>query len=178
MEREILQRERHEPEYAILLAVIALAAIGILMVYSSSALRAYIREDDALAIVGPQILWGAIGIGVISLVERYGRRAQADWRPSRSRFFARLSAMRVIQPAKRVVYFLTGEGEADPEDTGDNGLSQAVNLLKRQNYEIRPLNLQITGTMSLSSAAKLGATPASALRRRCAGRGARPGPRA
>ena len=35
-----LQRERHEPEYWILVAVVALAAIGILMVYSSSAIKA------------------------------------------------------------------------------------------------------------------------------------------
>jgi cell division protein FtsW len=32
------------------------------MVYSSSAMRAYVQQDDTLAIVGPQILWGALGI--------------------------------------------------------------------------------------------------------------------
>ena len=37
--------------------VVALAAIGILMVYSSSAMQAYIKRDDTLAIVGPQIFW-------------------------------------------------------------------------------------------------------------------------
>ena len=39
----------------ILVAVVALAAIGILMVYSSSAMRAYLQRDDTFAIVGPQI---------------------------------------------------------------------------------------------------------------------------
>jgi cell division protein FtsW len=58
----VLRRERHQPDYSILLAVVALAAIGILMVYSSSAMRAYIERDDTLAIVGPQIFWGALGI--------------------------------------------------------------------------------------------------------------------
>jgi cell division protein FtsW len=59
---DVLRRERHQPDYSILLAVVALAAIGILMVYSSSAMQAYISSDDTLAIVGPQILWGALGI--------------------------------------------------------------------------------------------------------------------
>ena len=38
----VLRRELHAPDYSILLAVVALAAIGILMVYSSSAMSAYI----------------------------------------------------------------------------------------------------------------------------------------
>ena len=59
---DVLRREHHQPDYSILLAVVALAAIGILMVYSSSAMQAYISSDDTLAIVGPQILWGALGI--------------------------------------------------------------------------------------------------------------------
>jgi cell division protein FtsW len=62
----VLRRERHQPDYSILLAVVALAAIGILMVYSSSAMQAYISSDDTLAIVGPQILWG--GLGIIAMV--------------------------------------------------------------------------------------------------------------
>jgi cell division protein FtsW len=60
--KPILQRERHEPEYGILVAVVALAAIGILMVYSSSAIKAFLQRDDTFAIVGPQILWAALGI--------------------------------------------------------------------------------------------------------------------
>ena len=54
---DVLRRERHQADYSILLAVVALAAIGILMVYSSSAMQAYIQRDDTLAIVGPQIFW-------------------------------------------------------------------------------------------------------------------------
>ena len=60
-----VQRERHEPEYAILLAIVALTAVGILMVYSSSAMKAYLERDDTFAIVGPQIVWGALG-GTVS----------------------------------------------------------------------------------------------------------------
>ncbi|MEW6224044.1 MAG: putative peptidoglycan glycosyltransferase FtsW [Chloroflexota bacterium] len=57
-----LQRERHEPEYGILVAIVALAAIGILMVYSSSAMKAYLARDDTFLIVGPQIQWAAVGL--------------------------------------------------------------------------------------------------------------------
>ena len=47
---------------ASLILIVTLAAVGILMVYSSSAMRAYLQKDDTFAIVGPQILWAALGI--------------------------------------------------------------------------------------------------------------------
>jgi cell division protein FtsW len=69
-----LQRERHEPEYGILVAVVALAAIGILMVYSSSAMKAFLQRDDTFAIVGPQIQWAALGVVAMLLVMRMDYR--------------------------------------------------------------------------------------------------------
>jgi cell division protein FtsW len=71
---DVLQRIRHQPDYSILIAVVALTAIGILMVYSSSALRAYIQQDDTLAIVGPQILWGAVGLVAMVVTMRIDYR--------------------------------------------------------------------------------------------------------
>jgi cell division protein FtsW len=71
---DVLRRERHQADYSILLAVVSLAAIGILMVYSSSAMRAYIERDDTLAIVGPQIFWGALGILAMLLTMRLDYR--------------------------------------------------------------------------------------------------------
>ena len=71
---DVLRRERHQPDYSILLSVVALAAIGILMVYSSSAMHAYIRDDDTLSIVGPQIFWGAMGILAMLVVMRIDYR--------------------------------------------------------------------------------------------------------
>jgi cell division protein FtsW len=56
------QRQRHEPEYLVLFAVVALTAIGILMVYSSSAIRAYVNEQDTFAVVGPQLAWAVLGV--------------------------------------------------------------------------------------------------------------------
>ncbi len=57
-----VRRERHEADYVILVVVVALSAIGILMVYSSSALKGYLAEDDTFATVGPQIQWAVLGI--------------------------------------------------------------------------------------------------------------------
>ena len=71
---DVLRRERHQPDYSILLAVVALAAIGILMVFSSSAMHAYIERDDTLAIVGPQIFWAALGLLVMVAVMRIDYR--------------------------------------------------------------------------------------------------------
>ncbi|MBA2719686.1 MAG: putative lipid II flippase FtsW [Chloroflexi bacterium] len=58
----VLQRDRHQADYAILVIVVALTAVGILMVYSSSAMKAYIATDDTLSTVGPQIAWAALGL--------------------------------------------------------------------------------------------------------------------
>ena len=43
---QVLQRERHDPDYLILMLVVALTAVGILMVYSSSAMRGYVSPTQ------------------------------------------------------------------------------------------------------------------------------------
>jgi cell division protein FtsW len=72
--KESLQRERHQADYTILVVVVALIAIGILMVYSSSAMKAYLRDDDTLSIVGPQIGWAALGLVVMAITMRIDYR--------------------------------------------------------------------------------------------------------
>ncbi len=72
--KDTLQRERHEPEYGILVSIIALAAIGILMVYSSSAMKAFLLKDDTFLIVGPQIAWAAVGIVAMVVMMRVDYR--------------------------------------------------------------------------------------------------------
>jgi cell division protein FtsW len=69
-----LKRERHEPEYGILVATIALAAIGILMVYSSSAIKSYLAKDDPFLVVGPQIQWAALGLVAMVVMMRVDYR--------------------------------------------------------------------------------------------------------
>jgi cell division protein FtsW len=69
-----LRRERHQADLSILVAVVALAAIGILMVYSSSAMKAYLQSDDTFSIVGPQIQWAGLGIVTMVLMMRVDYR--------------------------------------------------------------------------------------------------------
>jgi cell division protein FtsW len=69
-----LQRERHQPDYLILIAVVALGAIGILMVYSSSAMKAYLSTDGTFGIVGPQIQWAALGLVAMLVMMRVDYR--------------------------------------------------------------------------------------------------------
>jgi cell division protein FtsW len=64
-----LRRERHQADYVILVVVVALTAIGILMVYSSSALRGYLSQDaDTFATVGPQIQWALLGLVAMAVM--------------------------------------------------------------------------------------------------------------
>jgi len=72
--KETLKRERHQADYTILVVVVALIAIGILMVYSSSAMKAYLRDDDTLSIVGPQIGWAALGLVVMAIMMKVDYR--------------------------------------------------------------------------------------------------------
>jgi cell division protein FtsW len=70
-----LRRERHQADYVILVAVVALTAIGILMVYSSSALRGYLSQDaDTFATVGPQIQWAILGFVAMAVMMRIDYR--------------------------------------------------------------------------------------------------------
>ena len=57
-----VRRERHEPAYALLLAVVALTAIGIVMVYSASSVRSYFSSADPAAQGLEQLVWAGIGI--------------------------------------------------------------------------------------------------------------------
>jgi len=54
------QRERHEPDYMLLMAAVALSAIGILMVYSSSGHDAAL-EGSVFDVVAEQLGWGMLG---------------------------------------------------------------------------------------------------------------------
>ena len=57
-----LRRETHQPDFVILVAVIAMSAIGILMVFSSSAMKEFARDGDVFGTVAPQVAWGVAGL--------------------------------------------------------------------------------------------------------------------
>jgi cell division protein FtsW len=70
-----VRRERHQADYVILVVVVALTALGILMVYSSSALKGYLSQDaDTFATVGPQIQWAILGMLAMALMMRVDYR--------------------------------------------------------------------------------------------------------
>jgi cell division protein FtsW len=60
--RQGVRRERGEPAYALLLAVMALTAIGIVMVYSASSVRSYISSADPAAQGLEQLVWAGVGL--------------------------------------------------------------------------------------------------------------------
>ncbi len=54
---------RHGPDAVIVLVVLALTALGLLVVYSSSAMDGYLsKERDTFATLGPQLQWAALGL--------------------------------------------------------------------------------------------------------------------
>ena len=65
-----VRRERHDPSYGLLLAVMALSAIGIVMVYSASSVRSYFNSADPAAQGMEQIVWAAIGLAGLVVASR------------------------------------------------------------------------------------------------------------
>ncbi len=57
-----VRRERHEPAFGLLLAAMALTAIGIVMVYSASSVRSYFSNADPAAQGMEQLVWAGLGI--------------------------------------------------------------------------------------------------------------------
>ncbi len=68
------QRERHEPDYVVLVTIVALAALGILMVYSSSGVQALLTRHDPFAVVGPQAMWAVLGVVAMGVIMRVDYR--------------------------------------------------------------------------------------------------------
>ena len=68
------QRLRHEPDWLLLLSVVALAALGILMVYSSSGVPSAITRDDPFAVVAPQATWAVLGLIAMVVMMRLDYR--------------------------------------------------------------------------------------------------------
>ncbi|HET9540081.1 MAG TPA: FtsW/RodA/SpoVE family cell cycle protein, partial [Candidatus Limnocylindria bacterium] len=65
-----VRRERHHVSYPLLTAVLALVAIGVVMVYSASSVQSYLRTSDASRLGIQQAIWAALGLGAMFLASR------------------------------------------------------------------------------------------------------------
>ena len=68
------KRDVHEPDYIILVTVVALTAIGILMVYSASAIPQYALHQNTFQLVAPQVLAGLLGFAAMVFLMRLDYR--------------------------------------------------------------------------------------------------------
>ena len=65
-----VRRERHHVSWPLLTAVLALVAIGVVMVYSASTVRSYLAGGDPGAQGIQQAIWAVLGIGAMLLASR------------------------------------------------------------------------------------------------------------
>jgi cell division protein FtsW len=72
------RRERHDPDWVIVVAVVALAAVGVLMVYSASALASYSISGNTYKMLAPQIVAGLIGLVAMIALSRADYRVLRD----------------------------------------------------------------------------------------------------
>lgn len=68
------RRELHDPDWVIAVAVTALAAVGILMVYSASAINSYANTQNTFQLVVPQIGAGLAGMATMIVLARIDYR--------------------------------------------------------------------------------------------------------
>jgi ABC-type uncharacterized transport system involved in gliding motility auxiliary subunit len=67
--------------------------------------------------------------------------------------------VRLSNPGTRTIYFVTGHGEHELDGTDEAGLSTVADLLKKQNYDLKPLDLNITTTVPSDARAVVVAGP-------------------
>lgn len=65
-----VRRDRGPVAYPLLLAVLALVAVGVVMVYSASSVREYLGRNDPAAEGLQQAVWAALGLGACYLFSR------------------------------------------------------------------------------------------------------------
>ncbi len=68
--RSGVKRERHRVSYPLLTAVLALVAIGVVMVYSASSVRSYLASADPAAQGMQQAIWAVLGLAAMLLASR------------------------------------------------------------------------------------------------------------
>ncbi len=74
-----------------------------------------------------------------TVVVEYGNETEKIRNPDEEKLTSAI--IRVTHPVKKIVYFLTGHGERDPDNTEANGYSQLKSDLEKQNHIVKPLLL-------------------------------------
>ena len=65
-----MRRDRHHVSYPLLIAVLALVAIGVVMVYSASSVQSYLSSSDPAAQGMQQAIWAVLGLGALLIASR------------------------------------------------------------------------------------------------------------
>ena len=65
-----VRRERHHLSYPLLTAVLALVAIGVVMVYSASSVQSYLLTNDPSAQGMQQAIWAVLGLAAMFVASR------------------------------------------------------------------------------------------------------------
>ena len=68
--RQGVQRERGPLAYPLLVSVVALVALGVVMVYSASSVRSYFASADASAQGVQQAIWAVLGLSTMLILSR------------------------------------------------------------------------------------------------------------
>ena len=85
-----------------------------------------------------------------SLLLQSGERTEVVYTPDEQDITSAL--LKVISEQKKVIYFLTGHQERDPNGYENEGYSMVGDALRDQNYEVRTLNLAVTTTVPADAA--------------------------
>ncbi|WP_322798913.1 GldG family protein [Thermoflexus sp.] len=99
--------------------------------------------------------WGVTRDGTILFVMQ-DRRQEVTLYNEQEFTSALVKLIRTTQPK---IYFLTGHGERDINEEGDNGYAQVRRALEREGYRVEALNLAVTSTIPADAAVILLAGP-------------------
>ncbi len=92
--------------------------------------------------------WGVTRDGTILFVLK-DRRQEVTLYNEQEFTSALVKLSRTTQPK---IYFLTGHGERDINEEGDNGYAQVRRALEREGYQVESLNLAVTSTVPSDAA--------------------------
>lgn len=114
--------------------------------YSNGKLSYRFIDPVAQAALARQ--WGVTQDGTILFV--MGDRRQQVTLYNEQEFTSAL--VKLIRATQPKVYFLTGHGERDIQEEGDNGYAQVRRALEREGYAVEALNLAVTATVPADAA--------------------------